>query len=149
MDFDQNIQIYIASGEIYGCQNRLAPLCNTFPHIVKKDTILDADELKQFQNHSSQMAALDFMVSVASKRRYLGFKKTTRLDREKLINLIDLHQNGTISWIKFSGAVKMAHRKRLGRSGDRRIVANKPKEEDYFYANPQECFCDATTNSDS
>jgi len=28
--------------------------------------LLALDELQQFQNHSSQMAALDFMVSVAS-----------------------------------------------------------------------------------
>lgn len=28
--------------------------------------LLDKDDLRQFQNHSSQMAALDFMVSVAS-----------------------------------------------------------------------------------
>lgn len=33
---------------------------------VKKETLLDPVELKQFQNHSSQMAALDFMVSIAS-----------------------------------------------------------------------------------
>ena len=33
---------------------------------VKKETLLDPVELQQFQNHSSQMAALDFMVSVAS-----------------------------------------------------------------------------------
>lgn len=34
MDFDQNTQIYIASGEIYGGQKRFAPLCNTFPPMV-------------------------------------------------------------------------------------------------------------------
>lgn len=28
--------------------------------------LLERDDLQQFQNHSSQMAALDFMVSVAS-----------------------------------------------------------------------------------
>lgn len=33
---------------------------------VKKETLLTRDDLRQFQNHSSQMAALDFMVSVAS-----------------------------------------------------------------------------------
>ncbi|CAH1417093.1 unnamed protein product [Lactuca virosa] len=83
------------------------------------------------------------------RMRYLGFKKTIRLDRKELINLIDLHQNGTISWIEFSGAVKMAHGKRIGQPDDRWNVATKPKEEDYFYANPQECFGDATVNSDT
>ena len=33
---------------------------------MKKDMLLDPEELQQFQNHSSQMAALDFMVSIAS-----------------------------------------------------------------------------------
>lgn len=33
---------------------------------VKKEMLLEPEELQQFQNHSSQMAALDFMVSVAS-----------------------------------------------------------------------------------
>jgi hypothetical protein len=33
---------------------------------VKKETLLERDDLQYFQNHSSQMAALDFMVSVAS-----------------------------------------------------------------------------------
>lgn len=33
---------------------------------VKKEMLLAPEELQQFQNHSSQMAALDFMVSVAS-----------------------------------------------------------------------------------
>ena len=33
---------------------------------MKKDMLLDPEELRQFQNHSSQMAALDFMVSIAS-----------------------------------------------------------------------------------
>lgn len=33
---------------------------------VKKEMLLEPEELQQFQNHSSQMAALDFMVSAAS-----------------------------------------------------------------------------------
>lgn len=33
---------------------------------MKKETLLTWDDLRQFQNHSSQMAALDFMVSAAS-----------------------------------------------------------------------------------
>ena len=33
---------------------------------VKKEALLSPEELKLFRNHSSQMAALDFMVSVAS-----------------------------------------------------------------------------------
>ncbi|RWW18475.1 hypothetical protein GW17_00017538, partial [Ensete ventricosum] len=33
---------------------------------VRKEMLLSADELRPFQNHSTQMAALDYLVSVAS-----------------------------------------------------------------------------------
>lgn len=33
---------------------------------MKKEILLNPEELKQFQNHSSQMAALDYLVSIAS-----------------------------------------------------------------------------------
>lgn len=162
LGFDQDTQIYIASGEIYGSEKRLAALRAVFPRIVKKDTLLDPEELRQFQNHSSQMAALDFMVSVASNifipsydgnmaklveghRRYLGFKKTIQLDRRKLVELLDMHHNGTLSWTEFSVAVQLAHEKRMGQPTRRKVIADKPKEEDYFYANPQECFCERTS----
>ncbi|KAB5538501.1 hypothetical protein DKX38_016034 [Salix brachista] len=118
--------------------------------------LLDPGELQQFQNHSSQMAALDFMVSIASDtfiptydgnmakvveghRRYRGFKKTILLDRKRLVELLDLHQNGTLSWNEFAVAVRSAHEKRMGQPTRRRVIADKPKEEDYFYANHQEC----------
>ncbi|KAL0385895.1 UNVERIFIED_CONTAM: Rhamnogalacturonan I rhamnosyltransferase 1 [Sesamum radiatum] len=114
LGFDKETQIYIASGEIYGGERRLAALRAAFPRILKKEMLLDPDDLRQFQNHSSQMAALDFMVSVASNifiptydgnmarvveghRRYRGFKKTIQLDRQRLVELLDLHQNGTLS----------------------------------------------------
>lgn len=165
LGFEKNTQIYIASGEIYGSERRLAALRASFPRIVKKETLLDPDDLRQFQNHSSQMAALDFVVSVASNvfiptydgnmarlveghRRYLGFKKTTQLDRRRLVELLDLHQNRTLSWGEFSVAVRLAHERRMGQPAHRRVIADKPKEEDYFYANPQECFCERRSCDD-
>ena len=33
---------------------------------VKKETLLSSEELKHFQNHSSQMAALDYLVAIES-----------------------------------------------------------------------------------
>ncbi|TYI93668.1 hypothetical protein E1A91_D02G151500v1 [Gossypium mustelinum] len=161
LGFTKETQIYIASGEIYGSERRLAPLRAAFPRIVKKETLLDPAELQQFQNHSSQMAALDFMVTLASNtfiptydgnmakvveghRRYLGFKKNILPDRKKLVELLDLHQNGTLPWNDFALAVRQAHEKRMGQPFHRRIIPDKPKEEDYFYANPQECLCEGT-----
>lgn len=40
--------------------------CNIFDFQVRKEMLLDPEDLRQFQNHSSQMAALDYMVSIAS-----------------------------------------------------------------------------------
>ncbi|KAH6809866.1 O-fucosyltransferase family protein [Perilla frutescens var. frutescens] len=161
LGFNRETQIYIASGEIYGSERRLAALRAAFPRIVKKEMLLDPEDLRQFQNHSSQMAALDFMVSVASNifiptydgnmarvveghRRYLGFKKTFQLDRRRLVELLDLHQNGTLSRDEFSVAVRLAHETRMGQPSLRRVVKDKPKEEEYFYANPHECLCEVT-----
>lgn len=165
LGFDKNTQIYIAAGEIYGSERRLATLRAAFPRIVKKEMLLASEELQQFQNHSSQMAALDFMVSVASNtfiptydgnmakvveghRRYLGFKRTILLDRKKLVKLLDLHQNGTLSWDEFAVAVQMTHQKRVGQPSRRGVVPDRPKEEDYFYANPHECLCKGTSCDD-
>ncbi|BBG94272.1 O-fucosyltransferase family protein [Prunus dulcis] len=151
LDFHKDTQIYIAA--------------DTFPTRlvvkVKKESLLSPEELQQFQNHSSQMAALDFIVSVASNtfvptydgnmaklveghRRYLGFKKSILLDRKRLVELLDMHLNGTLSWNEFSVAVRSTHEKRMGQPTRRRVIADKPKEEDYFYANPQECLCEGT-----
>ncbi|GAU39030.1 hypothetical protein TSUD_59860 [Trifolium subterraneum] len=161
LGFDRETHVYIAAGEIYGGERRLAQLRAAFPRIVKKEVLLALDELQQFQNHSSQMAALDFMVSVASDtfiptydgnmaklveghRRYYGFKKSIVLDRKKLVQLLDLHQNGTLPWNNFADSVRQVHEKRMGQPAYRRVIVDKPKEEDYFYANPHECLCEGT-----
>ena len=59
-----------------------------------------------------------------------------------------MQQNGTLSWNEFSAAVQSAHEKRMGQPSRRRVIADKPKEEDYFYANPQECLCERTSCDD-
>ncbi|KAL8161494.1 hypothetical protein V2J09_012983 [Rumex salicifolius] len=238
LGFDNRTHIYIASGEIYGSGRRLKALRNSFPHIVsssnyalpwiclfiiisllgkkmfmKKETLLDSNDLKNFRNHSSQMAALDFMVSVASDLfiptydgnmakvveghrrrlwkknielqkfiilatyfpylhtdwisckcnfraiwilqlcsivhcRHLGFKTSLLLNRKRIVELIDLHQNGTMPWDEFVIAVKEAHANRTGQPVLRRVIPDKPKEEDYFYANPQECLCENISCND-
>jgi hypothetical protein len=57
----------------------------------------------------------------------------------KLVELLDLFQGGKLSWDEFSAAVKVAHQNHMGQATDRRAIPGRPKEEDYFYANPQEC----------
>lgn len=161
LGFDNSTQIYIASGEIYCSERRLAALRAAFPRLVRKEMLLDSEDLRQYQNHSSQMAALDYMVSIFSgifiptydgnmakvvegHRRYLGFRKSIVLDRRKLVDLLDLHANETLSWAEFAGAVKKVHENRFGQPSCRKVVINKPKEEDYFYSNPYECLINST-----
>ncbi|KAI4374505.1 hypothetical protein MLD38_012491 [Melastoma candidum] len=157
LDIDHNIQIYIAAGEIYGGDRRMASLASAYPRLVQKETLLQPSDLRFFQNHSSQMAALDYMVSLESDifvptfdgnmakvveghRRFLGFKKTIVLDRRLLVELIDQYSVGALSWDEFSSAVKEAHSNRMGNRSKRLVIPEKPKEEDYFYTNPYECF---------
>ncbi|KAL8475914.1 hypothetical protein ACS0TY_028541 [Phlomoides rotata] len=153
---DPNIQIYIAAGDIYGGKRRLRGLAKAFPNLVKKETLLEPSDLSFFKNHSSQMAALDYLVSLESDvfiptydgnmakvveghRRYLGFKKTISLDRRVLVGLIDQHNSGSLSWEEFSYSVRDSHENRMGSPRNRVMIPERPKEEDYFYSNPQEC----------
>lgn len=71
--------------------------------------------------------------------RYLGFKKTILLDRRLLVELIDKYTSKSLSWDQFSSAVKEAHAQRMGNPTKRLVIQDRPKEEDYFYANPEEC----------
>lgn len=156
LGYDKETQIYIAAGEIYGSERRMAGLHATYPNIVRKEMLLSSNELRHFQNHSSQMAALDYLVAIESDafvptydgnmaklveghRRYLGFRKTILLDRKLLVQLLDEYQKGSLQWEEFSLALQEAHRHRMGAAMTRRVILEKPKEEDYFYANPQEC----------
>ncbi|XP_022775751.1 uncharacterized protein At1g04910-like [Durio zibethinus] len=155
-DINPNIQLYIAAGDIYGGERRLSSLRAFYPNLVKKETLLSPSDLKPFQNHSNQMAALDYLVSLDSDiflptyggnmakvveghRRFLGYKMTINLDKVVLIRLIDQYKNGTLSWNEFSQSVKAAHSNRMGSPSQRLRFPGKPKQEDYFYTNPQEC----------
>ncbi|XP_031387304.1 rhamnogalacturonan I rhamnosyltransferase 1-like [Punica granatum] len=156
LDIDRNIQIYIASGDIYKAEKRMASMRAAFPNLVKKEILLDPSDLEPFQNYSNRMAALDYYLSIESDpfmpsyggnmakivedhRRYLRYKKTILLDRKVLVDLIDQYKNGTLSWDSFSMLVKEAHVNRMGNPAKRLEVPGKPKVEDYFYTNPQEC----------
>ncbi|VFQ87475.1 unnamed protein product [Cuscuta campestris] len=163
LNIDSNIQVYIAAGEIYGGERRISSLMASYPNLVRKETLLEPADLRFFQNHSSQMAALDYLVSLESDvfvptydgnmakvveghRRHLGYKKTILLDRKVLVDLIDRYDTGSISWYEFSNAVKEAHSGRMGSPSRRLAISDRPKEEDYFYANPWECLVPSNHN---
>lgn len=62
LGYGDNIHIYVASGEIYGGEETLAPLKALFPNFYSKETLASKEELASFSSFSSRMAALDFIV---------------------------------------------------------------------------------------
>ncbi|KAL6001519.1 Protein ESMERALDA 1 [Asimina triloba] len=108
MGFANDTSIYLASGKIYKSEKNMVPLLEMFPLLQTKETLASAEELDQFMNHSSRMAAIDYTVCLHSEvfvttqggnfpqllighRRYLngGHSKTIRPDKRKLAVLFD------------------------------------------------------------
>lgn len=48
LDIDRDIQIYIAAGEIYGGERRMASLAAAYPKLVRKETLLEPSDLRFF-----------------------------------------------------------------------------------------------------
>lgn len=63
LGYNSNVHIYVASGEVYGGEETLAPLRELFPNFHSKDTLASLEELAPFTPYSARMAALDFIVS--------------------------------------------------------------------------------------
>ncbi|GAB2300126.1 Diphthamide biosynthesis protein [Dionaea muscipula] len=164
LGIDPNIRLYIASGETYGGKRRMKSLVSFFPNVVRKETLLKPEDLRFFLNHSSQMAALDYIVSLESDifvptyngntakvveghRRFLGNKTTISLDRKFLVQMIDRFSDGSLTWDDFSSSIKEAHARPMGGSHPRTVIPDKPKEEDYFYSNPYQCLADGIGSS--
>nr|GMD26289.1 O-fucosyltransferase 7 [Ipomoea batatas] len=99
LGFPSKTPIYIAAGEIYGGESRMSDLRSRYPLLMNKEKLASAAELEPFVNHASQMAALDYIVSVESDifipsysgnmaraveghRRFLGHRKTISPDRQ-------------------------------------------------------------------
>lgn len=62
LGYGSDVHLYVASGEIYGGEETLAPLKALFPNFHTKETIATQEELAPFITFSSRMAALDFIV---------------------------------------------------------------------------------------
>ncbi|KAK3023165.1 hypothetical protein RJ639_043593 [Escallonia herrerae] len=105
--------IYIAAGEIYGGDAHLSELTSRFPNVVYKETIATQKELREFADHASQTAALDYIISIESDifipsytgnmaraverhRRFLGHRKTITPDRFAAIS--GVLSKSLISW---------------------------------------------------
>ncbi|TQE12660.1 hypothetical protein C1H46_001680 [Malus baccata] len=161
LGYPLNTPIYLAAGKIYGGESHMAALRSRYPILLSKETLASAEELEPFTNHASQMAALDYIVSVESDvfipsysgnmaraveghRRFLGHRKTISPDRQKaLVRLIDKLEQGTLKEGKnLSNRVIEMHKKRQGSARKRKgpVSGTKGTErfrsEEPFYVNP-------------
>ncbi|XP_021740261.1 uncharacterized protein At1g04910-like [Chenopodium quinoa] len=166
LGFPSDTPIYVAAGEIYGGESRIAELRSRYPILMNKEKLASVEELEPFMNHASQMAALDYIVSVESDvfiptysgnmaraveghRRYLGHRKTIIPDRKSLVRLFDKVERGSLKEGKnLSYRIIEIHRRRQGSPRRRKGPISGTKgmdrfrSEEAFYENPlPECLC--------
>ncbi|CAH8253212.1 unnamed protein product [Arabidopsis lyrata] len=166
LGYSSNTPIYIAAGEIYGGESRLADLRSRFSMLTSKENLATSEELKPFMNHSTQMAALDYIVSVESDvfipsysgnmaraveghRRYLGHRKTISPDRKGIVRLIDrIGRGAEKDNRKVYERIIDIHKTRQGSPKRRKGPVSGTKglerhrSEESFYENPlPECLC--------
>ncbi|XP_022132837.1 uncharacterized protein At1g04910 [Momordica charantia] len=151
LGYGQDVHIYVASGEVYGGEETLAPLKALFPNFHSKETIASKEELESFSSYSSRMAALDFIVCDESDvfvtnlmnnfpkfqfycRRYFGHKPTIRPNAKKLYRLF-LNRNN-MTWGAFSSKVRTYQRGFMGEPNEVRPGRGE------FHENPSACICE-------
>ncbi|KAK2375562.1 O-fucosyltransferase [Trifolium repens] len=166
LGYPSNTPIYIAAGEIYGGESHMAELRSRYPLLMSKEKLTSLEELEPFLNHASQMAALDYIVSIESDvfipsysgnmaraveghRRFLGRGRSISPDRKALVRLFDKVDQGTMTeGKKLSYRIIDLHRRRLGSPRKRKGPISGTKgmdrfrSEETFYANPlPDCLC--------
>ncbi|CAM6121346.1 unnamed protein product [Calypogeia fissa] len=154
--FDDDTHLYVASGEVYGGEESLAPLKALFPNFYTKESLSFANELKPFQNYSSRMAAIDYIVCdesdvfvannngnmariLAGHRRFNGHKRTIRPNAKKLAPLFLTRNEYT--WEQFAEKIRHAQK---GFMGD--PYEGGPGKGD-FHENPAACICNSEGRS--
>lgn len=152
LGYGSDVHIYVASGEVYGGEETLAPLKALFPNFHSKETIATKEELAAFSSFSGRMAALDYIVCdesdvfvtnnngnmarmLAGRRRYFGHKPTIRPNAKKLYKLF-LDRNN-MTWEEFVSRVRTSQ---IGFMGEPKEV--KPGRGE-FHENPDSCICQA------
>ncbi|KAL3514947.1 hypothetical protein ACH5RR_021849 [Cinchona calisaya] len=150
LGFGDDVHIYVASGEVYGGEETLAPLRSLFPNLHSKDTIASKEELAPFSSFSSRMAALDFIVCdesdvfvtnnngnmakiLAGRRRYFGHKATIRPNAKKLYRLFMNRDNMT--WEEFASQTRTHQIGLMGEPNEVRPGTGG------FHENPTSCIC--------
>ncbi|KAL5216554.1 hypothetical protein ABZP36_007955 [Zizania latifolia] len=153
LGFGDDVHLYVASGDVYGGEETLAPLKALFPNFHSKDTLASKEELAPFFSFSSRMAALDYIVCdrsdvfvtnnngnmarmLAGRRRYFGHKRTIRPNAKKLYSLF-LNRT-SMSWDTFSSKVQTYQKGFMGEPNE-----IKPGRGE-FHEHPMDCICTKT-----
>ncbi|XP_047312699.1 protein ROOT HAIR SPECIFIC 17-like [Impatiens glandulifera] len=150
LGYRKDVHMYVASGEVYGGEETLAPLKALFPNFHTKVTIASKEELEPFLSFSSRMAALDFIVCdksdvfvtnnngnmariLAGRRRYFGHKPTIRPNAKKLYKLFMAKHN--TSWEEFSTRIQTHQIGFMGEPNEIKVGRGE------FHENPTTCIC--------
>ncbi|XP_062185005.1 O-fucosyltransferase 6-like isoform X2 [Phragmites australis] len=153
LGFGKDVHLYVASGDVYGGEETLAPLKALFPNFHSKETLASKEELAPFLPYSSRMAALDFIVCdgsdvfmtnnngnmarmLAGRRRYFGHKRTIRPNAKKLYSLF-LNRT-SMSWDTFASKVQTFQKGFVGEPNE-----IKPGRGE-FHEYPIDCICART-----
>uniref|UniRef100_A0A0A9CK05 O-fucosyltransferase family protein n=1 Tax=Arundo donax TaxID=35708 RepID=A0A0A9CK05_ARUDO len=157
LGFGSGVHIYVASGDVYGGEETLAPLKALFPNFHSKETLSSKEELEPLLPFSSRMAALDFIVCdqsnvfvtnnngnmarmLAGRRRYFGHRRTIRPNTRKLSSLFLNRTN--MSWDTFSSNVQTIQK---GFMGEPNEVQSGRRG---FYEYPLDCICKKSNGRD-
>ncbi|GAA0185611.1 protein modifying enzyme [Lithospermum erythrorhizon] len=62
LGYGDDVHIYVASGDIFGGEETIAPLKALFPNLHTKESIASQVELAPFSSYSSRMTARDYIV---------------------------------------------------------------------------------------
>ncbi|KAL9396322.1 hypothetical protein Peur_010575 [Populus x canadensis] len=171
LGYPSNTPIYIAAGEIYGGDSYMDDLRSRYPMLMSKEKLASIEELEPFANHSTQLAALDYILSVESDvfmptysgnmaraveghRRFLGHRRTISPDKKALVRLFDKIEQGIKKEGKLlSDKIIERHKKRQGSPRKRKgpIPGTKGmdrfRSEEAFYVNPlPDCLCAQSRN---
>ncbi|KAK6916801.1 GDP-fucose protein O-fucosyltransferase [Dillenia turbinata] len=151
LGFSSDIHIYVASGEIYGGEETLAPLKALFPNFYTKETIATMEELAPFSSFSSRMAALDYIVCdesdvfvtnnngnmarmLSGRRKYFGHKPTIRPNAKKLYRVFMGRNNMT--WEEIASRIRTHQIRFMGEPNEMKAGRGE------FYENPAACICE-------
>ncbi|GBG86267.1 hypothetical protein CBR_g41260 [Chara braunii] len=123
MGFSKDTRLYLAGGEVYGGESRLAPLRRLFPKMVRVEDVVPRNMLSKLHSHSSRLAVIDTYVCTYSNVFLTGFSGSNLpaivlglrmmyrlgpsiLPSKKIAPLLMAAKEGQIRWKEFAAQVK-------------------------------------------